>query len=102
MDDETDQRGMIDYAWDHAVISDHLYKEIKSKCNFSQENLSADCNTALSHYFDVYSIIDMYSLYSPICVNSNFTATAATHRNHPVVRGAAPQLFSKLVSEIDT
>ncbi|KAL2509768.1 Serine carboxypeptidase-like 34 [Forsythia ovata] len=26
LDDEMDQTGMIDYAWDHAVISDHLYQ----------------------------------------------------------------------------
>ncbi|KAF6166308.1 hypothetical protein GIB67_042381 [Kingdonia uniflora] len=26
LDDETDQNGMVDYAWDHAVISDRVYK----------------------------------------------------------------------------
>ncbi|WJX95465.1 hypothetical protein P8452_76783 [Trifolium repens] len=28
LDDETDQKGMIEYAWDHAVISDGLYHNI--------------------------------------------------------------------------
>ncbi|KAL3502264.1 hypothetical protein ACH5RR_036713 [Cinchona calisaya] len=92
LDDETDQKGMIDYAYDHAVISDKLYKEIKTSCNFSTEHLSKDCNNGLGKYFDVYKIIDMYSLYVPTC-NSNSSST----RNLPVIRGdAAPKLFSKI------
>ena len=35
LDDETDQKGMIDYAWDHAVISDGVYNNITTICNFS-------------------------------------------------------------------
>ncbi|XP_027153704.1 serine carboxypeptidase-like 34 [Coffea eugenioides] len=92
LDDETDQRGLIDYAYDHAVISDQLYNEIKGKCNFSIEHLPKDCNDALGKYFDVYKIIDMYSLYAPTCVKSNSTST----RKLPVVRGAAPKLFSQI------
>ncbi|XWS39587.1 hypothetical protein CRYUN_Cryun18bG0068100 [Craigia yunnanensis] len=69
LDDETDQTGMVDYAWDHAVISDRVYDNIKIKCNFSQP--TQDCNEALSEYFEVYSIIDMYSLYTPSCVSNS-------------------------------
>ncbi|CAK9162779.1 unnamed protein product, partial [Ilex paraguariensis] len=92
LDDETDQAGMIDYAWDHAVISDRVYKDIKSRCNFSNEHLSDECNQALNRYFDVYKIIDMYSLYSPTCIDSNFSST----RQLPMIRGIAPQLLSKI------
>lgn len=92
LDDETDQKGMIDYAWDHAVISDRLYHDIKQKCNFSEKHPSPDCKDALHQYFDVYRIIDMYSLYSPRCVNSNFSDL----RDRPVIHGnMAPQLLSK-------
>eukprot|EP00257_Ricinus_communis_P017073 XP_015575420.1 serine carboxypeptidase-like 34 [Ricinus communis] len=91
LDDETDQTGMIDYAWDHAVISDRVYHDVKSKCNFSQQRPSKECNQALNQYFDVYKIIDMYSLYAPRCVNSNFSTT----KQLPVIEGIAPQLFSK-------
>lgn len=92
LDDETDQRGMIDYAYDHAVISDELYNEIKKKCNFSSEHLPKDCNDALEKYFDVYKIMDMYSLYAPTCVHSNSTS----RRKLPMIKGAAPKLFSKI------
>lgn len=100
LDDETDQRGMIDYAWDHAVISDGLYFEIKRKCNFSVEHIaqiSDPCGDALDRYFAVYKIIDMYSLYTPFCVNSNLTTK--TTRKLPIIRGnIAPRLFSTFVS----
>ncbi|KAH8507963.1 hypothetical protein H0E87_010207 [Populus deltoides] len=92
LDDETDQKGMIDYAWDHAVISDRLYHDVKQKCNFSEKNPSHDCKNALHQYFSVYRIIDMYSLYSPRCINSNFSDA----RDRPVIHGnMAPQLLSK-------
>ncbi|KAI8538550.1 hypothetical protein RHMOL_Rhmol09G0112400 [Rhododendron molle] len=92
MDDETDQTGMVEYAWDHAVISDRVYHDIKSQCNFSLQNPSNGCDQALNEYFDVYQIIDMYSLYSRTCVESNSSSTI----QHPGTRGIAPHLFSKI------
>ncbi|XP_044491978.1 serine carboxypeptidase-like 34 [Mangifera indica] len=95
LDDETDQTGMVDYAWDHAVISDDLYKNLKAHCNFSIINnqQSTGCSHALDRYFDVYKIIDMYSLYSPTCVDGN--STSAVNRHLPIIHGVAPKLFSK-------
>ncbi|KAK3030573.1 hypothetical protein RJ639_039451 [Escallonia herrerae] len=91
MDDETDQKGLIDYAWDHAVISDQLYEDLKRECNFSKDNLSDGCNTALGQYFDVYKYIDMYSLYTPMCVDNS----SSSSRQLQVIQGTAPGLFSK-------
>lgn len=95
LDDETDQTGMIDYAWDHAVISDNLYHKIKSKCNFSMEDPGTQCDAVLSLYFEVYKIMDMYSLYTPTCTESdgNGNNTATT----PLLHGVAPRLFSNHV-----
>ncbi|KAK8303820.1 hypothetical protein V6Z11_D04G177600 [Gossypium hirsutum] len=95
MDDETDQTGMVDYAWDHAVISDGVYSNIKIKCNFSTPNTTNGCNEAMQAYFDVYNIIDMYSLYAPTC-NSN--SSTSNNRQRPMIQGIAPQIFSKFVS----
>ncbi|KAK8360106.1 hypothetical protein V6Z12_A04G140900 [Gossypium hirsutum] len=92
MDDETDQTGMVDYAWDHAVISDGVYNNIKIKCNFSTPNTTNGCNEAMQAYFDVYNIIDMYSLYAPTC-NSN--SSSSNNRQRPMIQGIAPQIFSK-------
>ncbi|KAL7002424.1 Serine carboxypeptidase-like 34, variant 2 [Sarracenia purpurea var. burkii] len=90
LDDDTDQSGMIDYAWDHAVISDRVYEDAKRECNFSVATLSNGCNNALNQYFDVYNIIDMYSLYAPTCV------TTTTTIKLPAIHGIiAPRIFSK-------
>ncbi|KAI3941613.1 hypothetical protein MKX01_018203 [Papaver californicum] len=90
LDDATDQKGMIDYAWDHAVISDRVYNDIKKTCNFSQSPVSNECDTNLNKYFDVYDLIDMYSLYAPSCVNGT-----STKRQLRKIDGIAPQAFAK-------
>ena len=93
MDDETDQKGMIDYAWDHAVISDGVYHNITTTCDFSLSNLTKDCKVELNKYFDVYKIIDMYSLYTPRC----FSNSNSSRKEAPMVKGVAPHSFSKFV-----
>ncbi|XVE66353.1 hypothetical protein DITRI_Ditri08aG0073500 [Diplodiscus trichospermus] len=90
MEDETDQTGMVDYAWYHAVISDQVYHKIKVKCNFTSEHQTPDCNKALDDYFEVYRIIDMYSLYTPKCVSDT-----SSSRQRQAIPGIAPKLFSK-------
>ncbi|WOL09813.1 serine carboxypeptidase-like 34 isoform X1 [Canna indica] len=92
LDDDTDQTGMIDYAWDHAVISDRVYHDVKKNCNFSVEPSTTACDNALKEYFAVYHIIDMYSLYAPVCVSQiSITST----RKSSWIEGTAPKLFSK-------
>ena len=100
LDDETDQTGMIDYAWDHAVISDRLYDGIKRTCNFSDPHPHRDCDNLIRQYFDVYKIIDMYSLYTPTCVIDNRNSTNTTTRQQlPVFqRFRTNHLFSESVS----
>ncbi|KAG2398051.1 Serine carboxypeptidase-like 34 [Vigna angularis] len=63
LDDETDQKGYVDYAWNHAVISDGLYHNITTKCNEYLDKL-----------FDAYDVIDIHSLYTPLCL-SNISST---------------------------
>lgn len=97
MDDETDTKGMIDYAWDHAVISDELYHAIKINCNFSQVNYSNTCNKLLDDYYAVYDIIDMYSLYVLTCVENS--TSGRSPRSH-WIKGAGHTINSKFVSII--
>ncbi|XP_076917951.1 serine carboxypeptidase-like 34 [Bidens hawaiensis] len=91
LDDATDQTGMIDYAWDHAVISDRVYNGVKSKCNFNSSKSSDACDEALNEYFDVYKIIDMYSLYAPSCFNATSNSTRRAHMHGKV----SPRIFIK-------
>ena len=96
MDDETDQTGMIEYAWDHAVISDRVYADVKANCNFSIENATDACNKALDEYFAVYRLIDMYSLYTPVCTDTSSSSVLGRSKKIGV-HGAAPKIFSKHV-----
>ncbi|KAK1272985.1 Serine carboxypeptidase-like 34 [Acorus gramineus] len=91
LDDDTDQTGMIDYAWDHAVISDGVLHNIKKNCNFSMEEQTLECSMAMTDYYDVYNIIDMYSLYTPTCVDQPANSTQQKWR----IEGAAPKFASK-------
>ncbi|KAL9261073.1 Serine carboxypeptidase-like 34-like protein [Drosera capensis] len=91
MDDETDQKGMISYAWDHAVLSTAVYDKVQQNCNFTLENVSKTCTSALNEYFSVYKVIDMYSLYTPTCVESSNSSS----RQRTAIRGIAPHVFSK-------
>ncbi|KAL5993429.1 hypothetical protein ACLOJK_014354 [Asimina triloba] len=72
IDKHTDQDGMIDYAWDHALISDRIYRTIKNNCDFGLEDKiqNDECNQAMHDYYYLFEIIDMYSLYSPRCGTS--------------------------------
>ncbi|CAA6674918.1 unnamed protein product [Spirodela intermedia] len=94
LDDETDQKGLIDYAWDHAVISDELYHKIQKTCDFSKLT-TRDCNVALEEYFEVYRIIDMYSLYTPRC----FNGTVTSPRQLRGIKGTAPKAFSRFLGD---
>ncbi|XP_027909956.1 serine carboxypeptidase-like 34 isoform X2 [Vigna unguiculata] len=90
LDYETDQKGLVEYAWDHAVISDELYHNITTRCNFKLQNQTDECIDDLSNFSVAYDVIDMYSLYTPTCLNSISSNTA------PVVRGTTSETFSKI------
>ena len=99
LDDDTDKRGMVEYAWDHGVISDRVYNDLKRNCDFSKKNLTKECNKALNQYYAEYILIDIYSLYTPICIQ-NQTNTRGRRNTQPpaVIDGISPHLFSKFVS----
>ncbi|CAA0839048.1 Serine carboxypeptidase-like 34 [Striga hermonthica] len=69
LDDETDQKGLIEYAWDHAVISDALYDEIKRECNFSSFNLTTKCNDGLDKRRPLSGYDPCASSYTSIYLN---------------------------------
>lgn len=68
--DAEDWQGMIDYAWSHAVISDQTYKTVRESCDFnSNDTWSNDhCSDAVDEVLKNYNKIDMYSLYTSVCL----------------------------------
>ncbi|MED6195661.1 Serine carboxypeptidase-like 35 [Stylosanthes scabra] len=69
INDVTDMSGLIDYAWSHAIISDKVYDGIKKNCDFSKENQTKACDVSVEGLLKSYNEIDIYSIYSPICLN---------------------------------
>lgn len=72
-----DWRGLVDYAWSHAVVSDETHRIINRSCDFNSDNpwSSDDCNVAVAEVFKQYKEIDIYSLYTSVCL-SNTTDSA--------------------------
>ncbi|KAL0398620.1 UNVERIFIED_CONTAM: Serine carboxypeptidase-like 31 [Sesamum radiatum] len=75
--DAEDWRGIVDYAWSHAIVSDETHKTITRTCDFYSDDPwnNTDCNSAVEELFKQYKEIDMYSLYTTLC-QSNSSASA--------------------------
>ncbi|KAL5579363.1 hypothetical protein UlMin_011805 [Ulmus minor] len=70
--DAEDWRGLVDYAWSHAVISDETHTVITESCNFNSNNTwdNDDCTQAVDEVLRQYKEIDIYSLYTSVCMNN--------------------------------
>lgn len=67
--DAEDWRGLVDYAWSHAVVSDETHRTIKESCDFDSNDTwsNKDCNEAVNEVLKQYKEIDIYSLYTSVC-----------------------------------
>ncbi|EXB55177.1 Serine carboxypeptidase-like 35 [Morus notabilis] len=91
INEETDSNGIFEYAWSHAIISDKLYNSIVKECDSKNVDKQAEANCAIHvrDFLEAYSEIDIYSIYTPICINSNKGITS------PKLLNVAPRLFTK-------
>lgn len=85
-DDYYDYKGLLEYAWSHAVISDQLYENAKQVCDFNLSDWSPQCNKAMSQVFQEYREIDIYNIYAPRCLINRTSATGTTTQSLPEVR----------------
>ena len=90
INDETDDMGLIEFAWSHAIISDQIYHGIMKNCDFKSDNLTNLCIKYVEGFFEAYSDINMYSIYTPVCLSSS----KETYRKLVT----APRLFAQHVS----
>ncbi|XP_045810270.1 serine carboxypeptidase-like 26, partial [Trifolium pratense] len=75
-DDYYDYKGIVEYAWSHAVISDQHYEKAKQVCDFKQSRWSKKCFQVMDELFNEYSEIDIFNIYAPACrLNSTSTVT---------------------------
>ncbi|ONI10327.1 hypothetical protein PRUPE_4G040800 [Prunus persica] len=68
--DAEDWRGLVDYAWSHAVVSDETHKIIRESCDFDRNDTwsNKNCTLAVDEVLKQYKEIDIYSLYTSVCI----------------------------------
>lgn len=71
-----DNKGILEYAWSHAVISDQDYNEAKRVCNFKNDDWSPECNKVMTVLFNRYKEIDIYNIYAPSCLLNKTSSVA--------------------------
>ncbi|KAI3849321.1 hypothetical protein MKW92_002907 [Papaver armeniacum] len=80
INDATDELGFIEYAWSHAIISDEVYHSIVKECDFKNGNQSTLCSAAVASFYQGYSDIDIYSIYTPKCIRDDDEKQKRTHK----------------------
>jgi len=76
-----DSKGLAEYAWSHAIVSDEVYSRIKKHCDFKISNWSDGCNAAMDILYGQYQEIDMYNIYAPKCLLNQSSASSANFVN---------------------
>lgn len=66
-DNYYDTKGLVEYAWSHAVVSDQVYNQANQVCNFRLNNWSNACDDVVDTIYNEYKDIDIYNIYAPKC-----------------------------------
>jgi len=95
INDITDLKGIYDYALGHAIISKEVYDGITRDCDLSKERQTRNCTVNIAKFLKAYSDIDIFSIFSPICLKDS-ERPASTK---PII---APHSLTQCVSIIFT
>ncbi|XP_057965128.1 serine carboxypeptidase 2-like [Malania oleifera] len=90
MNDATDHKGVYDYVWSHALISDETHQGLVDHC--SQNYSSPTCEDYEERIESEVGPIDFYSIYSPVCsadYSSEYSSSSSASRRRE--RHAADQ-----------
>jgi serine carboxypeptidase-like clade II len=67
-DDYHDYIGLAEFWWNHGLISDETYQNLKLLCSMgSSEHPSNACNSTINMAYNEQGNIDPYSIYTPTC-----------------------------------
>ncbi|KQK14877.1 hypothetical protein BRADI_1g19176v3 [Brachypodium distachyon] len=90
LDEWTDNKGMYDYYWTHALISDDTADAIPNNCNFTRPNdysrsftalansSGNPCDEAIREADEELRHINIYNIYAPICHSHNLVSPPIT------------------------
>ncbi|TVU37452.1 hypothetical protein EJB05_10768 [Eragrostis curvula] len=74
INDWTDTKGMYDYFWTHALISDEAADGITKHCDFKSDDSSKLCDDAVTEADDSLGDIDIYNIYAPNCQSTGLVS----------------------------
>ncbi|PPS12667.1 hypothetical protein GOBAR_AA07973 [Gossypium barbadense] len=87
LDDYYDNIGSHEYWWNHGLISESTYKELKRSCSNDTFLFPKDgCNNALSGAYEEFGNINPYNIYGPPC-------NAISTSNHRLAQLPLPWRF---------
>ncbi|KAK9096879.1 hypothetical protein Sjap_022376 [Stephania japonica] len=91
LEDAISFKGMFDFFWTHALISDEVHQDITRYCNFlNLPNVSDECISAANKAENSMGDIYLYNIYAPFCETASVGGYAVGYKNltFVTVRGA--------------
>ncbi|RLM91417.1 serine carboxypeptidase-like 33 isoform X1 [Panicum miliaceum] len=92
-DDYYDEKGLVEFAWSHSVISDQLYQHVKNVCNFRTIFFTGECAHAMNLVYTQYDKIDIYNVYAPKC---NTDESALSSSSDSTIEKTVKKKFKRL------
>ncbi|XP_022723833.1 serine carboxypeptidase-like 31 isoform X2 [Durio zibethinus] len=98
--DAEDWRGLVDYAWSHAVVSDETHKIISESCDFNSNDTwgNEDCCKAVDEVLKQYKEIDIFSLYTPVCIGDT---AGSDHKSLQVMMKRTSNMMPRILGGFD-
>ncbi|KAK3036165.1 hypothetical protein RJ639_029902 [Escallonia herrerae] len=102
IDDATNQKGLLDYWWTHALLSDETHEKLITECQFVNDTSSPKCEDIIDNSFDTLGDLDVYNIYAPICLDPVLKngSTGSNGVDAQLIPGLTPQLPSFRSSRI--
>ncbi|XP_041026549.1 serine carboxypeptidase-like 31 [Juglans microcarpa x Juglans regia] len=101
--DAEDWRGLVDYAWSHAVISDETHKLIRESCDFHSNDTwsNISCSNGVDEVLKQYKEIDIYSLYTSVCTGNNISAGNSDDKSMQVMMKRTSMMMPRIMGGYD-
>ncbi|ESQ40768.1 hypothetical protein EUTSA_v100131790mg, partial [Eutrema salsugineum] len=105
INEETDMAGLVDYAWSHAIVSDELHNNVHGSCRFEEQttNKTLECYENIKAFMEAYNDIDIYSIYTPVCLSS-YSSSSSPRKPKLVVSPSlltSPDMWDRLPAGYD-
>jgi len=79
INDITDLKEVFDYALSHGIISKQVFDGIIRNCDFSKERQTKDCKVNIAKFLKSYSDINIFNIYSPVCLEDSERPNSTLH-----------------------